>query len=161
MEMDFTQLLIGVIGGGGVTTIATTIINKARNKGQKMTDNDTHLQTLSEIMTETIKNVQEINKETISNLKSELAQAQELTKLSHAREDQLIELVNKGREYQEVLEAKNKHKNKIIQKARKCDLLQGKPLEDCVVLNAYDEYTECKVNCKLNKGDNNGENVHS
>lgn len=154
MEIDLTQLLIGVIGGGGVTTIATTIINKARNKGQKMTDNDTHLQTLSEIMTETIKNVQEINKETISNLKSELAQAQELTKLSHSREDQLIELVNKGREYQEVLEAKNKRKNKIIQKARKCDLLQGKPLEDCVVLNAYDEYTECKVNCKLNKNEN-------
>lgn len=153
MEMDFTQLLIGVIGGGGITTIVTTIINKARNKGQKMVDNDTHLQTLSEIMTETIKNVQEINKETISNLKSELAQAQELTKLSHQREDQLIELVNKGREYQDILEAKNKHKNKIIHKARKCDLLQGKPLEDCVVLAAYDEYTECKVNCKLNKQD--------
>lgn len=151
--MDFTQLLIGMIGGGGVTTIVTTIINKARNKGQKMVDNDTHLQTLSEIMTETIKNVQEINKETISNLKSELAQAQELTKLSHQREDQLIELVNKGREYQDILEAKNKHKNKIIHKARKCDLLQGKPLEDCVVLAAYDEYTECKVNCKLNKQD--------
>jgi hypothetical protein len=151
MDLNITQLLIGVIGGGGITTIATTIINKTRNKGQKMTDNDTHLQTLSEIMTETIKNVQEINKETISNLKSELAQAQELTKLSHSREDQLIELVNKGREYQEILEAKNKHKNKIIQKARKCDLLHGKPLEDCIVLNAYDEYTECKETCKLKK----------
>lgn len=153
MDLNITQLLIGVIGGGGITTIATTIINKTRNKGQKMTDNDTHLQTLSEIMTETIKNVQEINKETISNLKSELAQAQELTKLSHSREDQLIELVNKGREYQEILEAKNKHKNKIIQKARKCDLLHGKPLEDCIVLNAYDEYTECKETCKLKKSD--------
>lgn len=153
MDLNITQLLIGVIGGGGITTIATTIINKTRNKGQKMTDNDTHLQTLSEIMTETIKNVQEINKETISNLKSELAQAQELTKLSHSREDQLIELVNKGREYQEILEAKNKHKNKIIQKARKCDLLHGKPLEDCIVLNAYDEYTECKESCKLKKND--------
>lgn len=149
MEMDFTQLLIGVIGGGGVTTVVTTIINKSRNKGQKMVDNDTHLQTLSEIMTETIKNVQEINKETISNLKSELAQAQELTKLSHQREDQLIELVNKGREYQDILEAKNKHKNKIIHKARKCDLLKGLPLEECVVLAAYDEYTECKENCRL------------
>ena len=119
MEMDLTQLLIGMIGGGGVTTIATTIINKALNKGQKMTDNDTHLQTLSEIMTETIKNVQEINKETISNLKSELAQAQELTKPLIQGKTNLLSLSNKGREYQEVLEAKNKHKNKIIQKARK------------------------------------------
>ena len=149
--MEYIELLIGVIGGGGVTTVATAIISKVRNKGQKMNDNDEHLKTLSEIMSDTIKNVQEINKETISNLKSELQQAQELTKLSHQREDQLIDLVNKGREYQEVLEAKNKYKNKIIQKARKCDLLQGKPLEDCIVLNAYDEYTECKATCKLNK----------
>lgn len=159
--MEITELLIGVIGGGGITTIITTLINKSRNKGQKMNDNDTHLQTLSEIMTETIKNVQEINKETISNLKSELAQAQELTKLSHAREDQLIELVNKGREYQEILEIKNKHKNKIIQQARKCDLLQGKLLEDCVVLNAYDEYTECKEHCKLRKEDERGAEVQA
>lgn len=146
--MDF---LYGLMGGGAVTTIATAIINKSRNAGQKVSDSDTHLQQLSEIMTETIRNVQEINKETIANLKSELQQSQELTKLSHQREDNLIELVNKGREYQEILEAKNKHKSKIIQKARKCDLLQGKSLEDCIVLNAYDEYVECKEECKLKK----------
>lgn len=147
--MEITDILIGVIGGGGVTTIVTAIISKVRNKGQKMNDNDEHLKTLSEIMSETIKNVQEINKETISNLKSELQQAQELTKLSHAREDQLIELVQKGREYAEILEAKNKQKNRIIQSAKKCDLLKGKPLDECVVLNAYDEYSECRATCKL------------
>lgn len=165
--MEITELLIGVVGGGGVTTIVTAIINKMRNKGQKMNDNDEHLKTLSEVMSKTIKNIQEINKETIksvqetnketiSNLKSELEQAQELTKLSHAREDQLIELVNKGREYAEVLEAKNKHKNRIIQSARKCDLLKGLPLEECVVLNAYDEYSECKATCKLKEEQKNG-----
>lgn len=156
--MEYTELLIGVIGGGGVTTIVTAIIGKIRNKGQKMNDNDEHLKTLSEIMSDTIKNVQEINKETISNLKSELQQAQELTKLSHQREDQLIALINKGREYQDALEKSSKLKTKIIQKARKCDLLQGKPLEDCIVLNAYDEYAECKSACKLNnKKEGDGE----
>lgn len=149
--MELMDFLYGLMGGGAVTTIATAIINKSRNAGQRVSDSDTHLQQLSEIMTETIRNVQEINKETIANLKSELQQSQELTKLSHQREDNLIELVNKGREYQEILEAKNKHKSKIIQKARKCDLLQGKSLEDCIVLNAYDEYVECKEECKLKK----------
>lgn len=152
--MEFTELILGILGGGTVGTVATSIIGKMRNKGQKISDNDNHLQQLSQIMTETIRNVQEINKETISNLKLELQQAQELTKLSHQREDSLIELVNRGREYQEILELKNKHKNKIIQKARKCDLLEGKPLEECIVLNAYDEYTECKESCKLKKGTN-------
>lgn len=151
--MEITQFVYGLLGGGGAASIIIAIIGKIRNKGQKMSDNDTHLQQLSEIMTETIRNVQEINKETISNLKSELQQAQELTKLSHQREDSLIELVNKGREYQEILEIKNKYKSKIIQKARKCDLLQGKALEDCIVLNAYDEYTECKEHCKLKDED--------
>ena len=159
--MEYTELLIGIIGGGGVTTIVTAIIGKIRNKGQKMNDNDEHLKTLSEIMSDTIKNVQEINKETISNLKSELQQAQELTKLSHQREDQLIALINKGREYQDALEKSGKLKTKIIQKARKCDLLQGKPLEDCIVLNAYDEYTECKATCKLKEETRDGENIHS
>lgn len=154
--MELMDILIGLLGGGTVGSVATAIINKSRNKGQKISDSDTHLQQLSEIMTETIKNVQEINKETIANLKSELQQSQELTKLSHQREDNLIELVNKGREYQEILEAKNKHKNKIIQRARKCDLLQGKPLEDCIVLVAYDEYVECKQECKLKKDAEHG-----
>ena len=149
--MEIVDLIIGAIGGGGITTIAVTVINKMRNKGEKLSDNDTHLKTLSEIMSETIKNVQEINKETISNLKAELQQSQELTKLSHQRENNLIELVQKGREYQEILETKNKYKTKIIQKARRCDLLQGKSLEECIVLNAYDEYAECKEHCKLGK----------
>ena len=149
--MEILDFAIGVLGGGGVTTIVTTLINKSRNRGQKMSDNDAHLKQLSTIMTDTINSVQEINKGVIANLKSELQQSQELTKLSHQREDSLIELINKGREYQEVLELKNKHKSKIIQKARKCDLLQGKSLDDCVVLTAYDEYAECKEQCKLNK----------
>lgn len=149
--MELAELIIGVIGGGTVGTVATAIIGKIRTKGQKLNDNDTHLRQLSEIMSETIKNVQDINKETISGLKAELVQQQELTKLSHQREDQLILLIQKGREYQEVLERNGKHKTKIIQKAKKCDLLKGKPLEDCIVLNAYDEYAECKAECKLKK----------
>lgn len=152
--MEWVEIAYGALGGGCVTTIVTTIISKVRNKGERTADNDEHLKTLSEIMSETIKNVQEINKETIANLKAELQQSQELIKLSHAREDNLIELINKGREYQDALIAKNKHKNKIIHKAHNCNLLKGKPLEDCVVLNAYEEYTDCKTTCKLNDQQN-------
>ena len=108
--MELAELIIGVIGGGTVGTVATAIIGKIRTKGQKLNDNDTHLRQLSEIMSETIKNVQDINKETISGLKAELVQQQELTKLSHQREDQLILLIQKGREYQEVLEKNGKYK---------------------------------------------------
>ena len=149
--MELTELIVGVIGGGTAGTVLTAIINKIRNKGQKMSDNDTHLKQLSEIMSETIKNVQDINKETISGLKAELIQQQELTKLSHQREDQLIALIQREREYREVIEKNGKHKTKIIQKARKCDFLKGKSLEECIVLDAYDHYTECKAECKLAK----------
>lgn len=152
--MDILEILNWLLGAGGVGTIAVAIINKSRNKGEKISDNDSHLRQLSEIMSETIKNVQEINKETINNLKSELLQSQELIKLSHQREDSLVELINKGRENEEELKAGSKYKTKIIQKARKCDLLQGKPLEDCIVLNAYEEYSECKEQCKLKKEEN-------
>ena len=155
--MELFELIIGLVGGGTVGTVATAIIGKIRTGGQKMNDNDTHLRQLSEIMSETIKNVQDINRETISGLKAELVQQQELTKLSHQREDQLILLIQKGREYQEVLEQKSKHKTRIIQKAKKCDLLKGKSQDDCVVLSAYDEYAECKAECKLRKDGENSE----
>lgn len=157
--MELAELIIGVIGGGTVGTVATAIIGKIRTKGQKLNDNDTHLRQLSEIMSETIKNVQEINKETINGLKAELVQQQELTKLSHQREDQLIILIQKEREYRDVIEQNGKHKTKIIQKAKKCDLLKGKSLEDCVVLTAYDEYAECKAECKLKKNEQNAKSV--
>lgn len=147
--MDWVNLILAAIGGGGLTSIILAIIGKIRNKGEITRDRDNHLKQLSEIMSGTIRDVQDIYQESIKDLRSDREHSNKLTESSHMREDRLLDMLEQSRKYNDVLEEKNRNKNKIIQSARKCELLKGHPEEDCVVLVGYDEYAECKAQCKL------------
>lgn len=147
--MDWSNMILAAVGGGGITSIILAIVNKIRNKGEITRDRDNHLKQLSEIMSGTIKDVQDIYQESIKDLRGEREHLNHLIDASHQREDKVINMLEQSRKYNDVLEEKNRNKNKIIHSARKCELLKGHNEDECVVLHNYEEYSECKVQCKL------------
>lgn len=147
--MDWGNILLGAIGGGGVTSIIVTILNKIRNNGERMKDGDSHLKQLSEIMSGTIRDVQGIYQESIKDLREEREHSNKLTELSHQREDRLIMIIEESNKVIDSLQRKGRKKNEIIQSARRCELLKDKPYDHCIVLKKYEDYNDCKQECKL------------
>lgn len=154
---EWSNLILAAVGGGGLTSIVLAIVNKIRNKGEITRDRDNHLKQLSEILSGTIKDVQGIYQESIKDLRSDIEHANKLTESSHIREDRLLDMLEQSRKYNDILEDKNRNKNKIIHSARKCELLKGHSEEECIVLHNYDEYSSCKEDCKL-KAKNDADN---
>lgn len=153
--MDWGNMILAAVGGGGLTSIILAIISKFRNKGEKVKDGDNHLKELSMIMSNTIKDVQEIYQESIKDLREEREHSNKLTELAHQREDRLILIIEDNNKTIDAMQRKGRKKNEIIQSARKCDLLKGRPFDDCIVLQKYDDYNDCKHDCKLVNKENN------
>lgn len=149
--MDWGNFLLGCLGGGGITSIILAIISKIRNRGERMKDRDIHMKQLTEIMSGTIKDVQSIYQESIKDLREEREHSNKLTELSHQREDRLILIIEDNNKTINLLQTKGRKKNEIIQSARKCELLKDRPYDDCVVLQKYNDYNDCKNECKLVK----------
>lgn len=147
--MDWGNMILAAIGGGGLTSIVLAIINKIRNNGERVKDGDSHLKQLSEIMSGTIKDVQQIYQESIKDLREEREHSNKLTELAHQREDRLILIIEDNNKAIDALQRKGRKKNEIIQSARKCELLKDRPYDDCIVLQKYDDYNDCKQDCKL------------
>lgn len=164
--------LCSAISGGALTQIATSIIAKIRNKGEKMNDLAQFMTQVQSISSDTVSTVQKISADTITTIQHSFGdtiatvqktyegiieseqKAVEMANrnydMSQAREEKLLQLMSQDKLYRDSLERKNAQKRTIINKGYECNKLSGlqNPAEECAVLKANAEYYRRKEHCE-------------
>lgn len=164
--------LCSAISGGALTQIATSIIAKIRNKGEKMNDLAQFMTQVQSISSDTVSTVQKISADTITTIQHSFGdtiatvqktyegiieseqKAVEMANrnydMSQAREEKLLQLMSQDKLYRDSLERKNAQKRTIINKGYECNKLSGlqNPAEECAVLKANAEYYRSREHCE-------------
>lgn len=147
--MDWTALLIGVFGGGGLTSLAIALVNKYRTPQQKEKDEaevtatitdvtDKLLHSISELSSKELESVQKSYELVIQNYKVIL---DDVKTDSERRDKELVKIINDNREHTNRIEKKldeerksRKNLNAAINLAYDCEHIKGSSPEKCVVL---------------------------
>lgn len=157
--MDWTALLVGVFGGGGLTSLAIALVNKYRTPQQREKDEaevtatitdvtDKLLHSISELSSKELESVQKSYELVIQNYKVIL---DDIKTDSERRDKELMSIINDNRQQAMRMEEKldserevRKGLNAAINLAYDCEHIKGKSPEKCVVLQGRE--TGCE-NC--------------
>lgn len=154
--MDWVTLLVGIFGGGGITSVVIALINKHKTPTEvtaTMTEvTDKLLHSISALSEKEVKSVENSYSIVIKNYDTMLGNMQ---KDAERRDSELVKIINDNREHTNRIEKKldeerenRKSLNAAINLAYDCEHLKGKSPENCVVLqgreNGCDNCTEKK-----------------
>lgn len=154
--MDWVTLLVGIFGGGGITSVAIALINKHKTPTEVTTTmtevTDKLLHSISALSEKEVKSVENSYSIVIKNYETMLGNMQ---KDAERRDTELVKIINDNREHTNRIEKKldeerenRKSLNAAINLAYDCEHLKGKSPENCVVLqgreNGCDNCTEKK-----------------
>lgn len=154
--MDWVTLLVGIFGGGGITSVAIALINKHKTPTDvtaTMTEvTDKLLHSISALSEKEVKSVENSYSIVIKNYETMLGNMQ---KDAERRDSELVKIINDNREHTNRIEKKldeerenRKSLNAAINLAYDCEHLKGKSPDNCVVLqgreNGCDNCTEKK-----------------
>lgn len=154
--MDWVTLLVGIFGGGGITSVAIALINKHKTPTEVTTTmtevTDKLLHSISALSEKEVKSVENSYSIVIKNYETMLGNMQ---KDAERRDTELVKIINDNREHTNRIEKKldeerenRKSLNAAINLAYDCEHLKGKSPDNCVVLqgreNGCDNCTEKK-----------------
>lgn len=154
--MDWVTLLVGIFGGGGITSVAIALINKHKTPTDvtaTMTEvTDKLLHSISALSEKEVKSVENSYSIVIKNYETMLGNMQ---KDAERRDSELVKIITDNREHTNRIEKKldeerenRKSLNAAINLAYDCEHLKGKSPDNCVVLqgreNGCDNCTEKK-----------------
>lgn len=154
--MDWVTLLVGIFGGGGITSVAIALINKHKTPTEVTTTmtevTDKLLHSISALSEKEVKSVENSYSIVIKNYETMLGNMQ---KDAERRDSELVKIITDNREHTNRIEKKldeerenRKSLNAAINLAYDCEHLKGKSPENCVVLqgreNGCDNCTEKK-----------------
>lgn len=145
------------IAGSGIATIAVTIINKIKDKGQKRSEFADFLDKINTMFTKTVSAMETTYQTMETTYKSIIDSEQKAVEIanknfemSSQREERQLNIINGDRKRQDKLEKKNARKRAIINKAYECDIVKNSssPTEVCSVLRANADYYQQRSHCE-------------